>query len=291
MKNLAFGAALWAIALAPTVALGQAANAPAKPASDAASPAAPNAGAANPASPVIPASPPAAAANPAVPASPPAALASPANPATPANPPAAAANPASPANPPAAANPTGPIKPGSVRITTRVPDTDKWEAQRVVNTTQRLFKCKPLACADAETVTMVFSRSPTRHPDPQALDKLAKVDLPKSIRAADAAREVLTDGAEKIDTLTSKTTTLKSYPAVVNESKFTNSKQSIYVNTALIFAGPVLIRVQSISPNRDLAQKSLGEFVEVMKIEEGPPLQPGAPSPTMPTTSGKEEQL
>jgi hypothetical protein len=262
MKNLAFGATLWAIALVPTVvpmaALGQSAGSATAANPAPAGPAAPNAGAANPQGPVTPANPPAAAANP----------------------PAAAANPA-----------TGPIRPGAVRITTRVPDTDKWEAQRLANATQRLFKCKPLACADAETVTMVFSRSPTRHPDPHALDKLAKVDLPKSIRAADAAREILTDGAEKIDTLTSKTTTMKSYPAVVNESKFTNSKKSIYINTALIFAGPVLIRVQSISPNRDLAQKSLGEFVEVMKVEEGPPLQPGAPPAAMPATSGKEEQL
>lgn len=240
MKNLTFGAALWAIAFVPAAALGQTA------AGD-----------------------------------------------TPAKPPGAT-NPAPSVSPPVAANPTnpsGPIKPGAVRITTRVPDADKWEAQRAANAAQRIFKCKPLACPDAETVTMQFLRSPTRHPDPQALDKFAKVDLPKSIRAADAAREILSDGAEKIDTLTSKTTTMKSYPAVINESKFTRSSMAIYVNTALIFAGPVMIRVQSTSRNRDLAQKSLNEFVDVMKIEEGPPLQPGAPSPTVPAASGKEEQL
>jgi hypothetical protein len=274
MKNLAFGTAFWAIALAPAMALGQTAGSdtPAKLAPEAVSPAAPSAGAANPSG-----------------------AANSADSAAPASPPAAAANPAGPANPPAAAanpaNPAGPIKPGAIRITTRAPDMDKWEAQRVANGTQRVFKCKPLACADAETVTMQFSRSPTRHPDPQALDKLAKVDLPKSIRAADAAREILTDGAEKIDTLTSKTTTMKSYPAVINESKFTRSNMAIYVNTALIFAGPVMIRVQSLSRNRDLAQKSLNEFVDAMKIEEGPPLPPGAPSPATPATSGKEEQL
>ena len=55
-----------------------------------------------------------------------------------------------------------------------------------------------------QTVSFIFSKSPTRHPDPEALEKFAKVDLPKSIRAAGAAREVLSDGAEKIETLVSK---------------------------------------------------------------------------------------
>ncbi len=186
-----------------------------------------------------------------------------------------------------------PVKPGAVRITTKAPDPDRWDGQKNAAGTLRVFKCKPLACSDAETITITFAKSPTRHPDPQALDKLAKVDLPKSIRAADAAREVMSDGDAKVDTLTSKTTTLKTYPAVVNESRFTQGKKAVYFNTALIFAGPVMIRLQSISQNRDLAQKTLDEFVDVMKIEEGPPLAPGAPEPAnpMPATSGKSEEL
>jgi hypothetical protein len=67
---------------------------------------------------------------------------------------------------------------------------------------------------------------------------------------------------------------LKIYPAVVNESRFTQAKAVVYINTALIFAGSVMIRIQSASQNRDLAQKTLNEFVDIMKIEEGPPLQP-----------------
>jgi hypothetical protein len=163
-----------------------------------------------------------------------------------------------------------PIKPGDVRITTKAPDADKWDGQKSANGLVRTFKCKPLACADTETITFVFSKSPTRHPDPQALEKLAKIDLPKSIRAADAAREVMSDGAEKIETLSSKTATLKNYPAVVNESKLSRGKQVAYIEVAIIFAGPAMIRVQSVSPNRDLAQKSLNEFIGVMGIEEGP---------------------
>ncbi len=180
-----------------------------------------------------------------------------------------------------------PLKPGGVRVTTRAPDIDKWDGRKSANGLQRVFKCKPLACADAEIVTIVFSKSPTRHPDPEALEKLAKTDLPKSIHAADAAREVLADGDAKLETLISKTATLKGYPAVVNETRLTQGKVTIYLNTAIIFAGPLMIRMQSTSKNRDLAQKSLKQFVEVMQIEEGPPGSPTLPA----TTGGKTEEL
>jgi hypothetical protein len=195
---------------------------------------------------------------------------------------APAPSPATPPKPGAAL----PLKPGAVRITTRAPEPDKWDAQRSANGLQRVFKCKPLACSDAESISFTFLKSPTAHPDPQALEKFAKIDLPKSIRAADAAREVLTDGTEKIETVSSKTATLKDYPAVINESKFSRGKMSVYLNTAIIFAGPVMIRVQSSSQNRDLAQKTLSQFVEVMRIEQAPPRQPGSPQPAI---SGAEE--
>jgi hypothetical protein len=203
---------------------------------------------------------------------------------TPAKPGEAEANtPAKPGGPAASL----PIKPGSVRVTTKAPEPDKWDAQRSANGLQRIFKCKVLACSDPETVSISFLKSPTRHPDPQALEKFAKIDLPKSIRAVDAQREILTDGAERIETLNSKTATLKGYPAVLNESKVSRDKKSVFLNMAIIFAGPAMIRIQSVSESRDLAQKSLNQFVEVMRIEEGPPLLPGSPVPA----NGLEEQL
>ena len=177
--------------------------------------------------------------------------------------------------------PKPPVKPGGVRVTTLAPEPDKWDAQRSANGLQRVFKCKPLACPDTESVTFVFSKSPTRHPDPQALEKFAKVDLPKRIRAIDAAREVLSDGAEKFETVSSKTATVKGYPAVVNESKLTRGKANAYVEITIIFAGPAMIRIQSTSPNRELAQKSLAAFIQAMRIEEGPAPSSGRPVPAV----------
>ncbi len=180
---------------------------------------------------------------------------------------------------------TKPIKPGGVRVFTRAPELDKWNVQTLNNSAKRVFQCKPLACPSPETVTFTFTRSPTRKPDPTALEKYAKVDFPKSLRAALAALEVMTEKNTKIETLVAKTDTLKGYPAVINESRLTSGKAVSYLDPTMIFAGPIMVRIQSASPSRDLAQKSLQEFIEVMTITEGPPAPLPAPStPPKPST-------
>jgi hypothetical protein len=174
--------------------------------------------------------------------------------------------------------PHAPIKPGSMRVTTKAPEPDKWDVLSSNNGTRRVFKCKPLACPDPQTVIFTFSKSPTPHPDPKALDRFAKEELPKSIRAASAAREVMSNGEEKAETLASDTATLKNYPSVINETKLSRNTSETYVQTAIIFAGALMVRIQSSSSNRELAKKALAEFLDVMRIEEGPPAPPpGSP--------------
>ena len=124
-------------------------------------------------------------------------------------------------------NPAVPIKPGDVRVGTRAPPGD-WDVQIAPNRSQRVYKCKPLACPDAETVSFTFSKSPTAKPNPKALEKYAAVDLPKTMRALAAARTVMQDVPQQIETLSSKAATVKGYPAVVNETKFTYGKTVNY---------------------------------------------------------------
>lgn len=180
-----------------------------------------------------------------------------------------------------------PLKPGAVRVTTRVPELDKWDVAIINNGAQRIYKCKALACSDPETVTFTFSKTLARNPDPAALEKFAKTDLPKSLRAATAAAEVMAEKATQIETLIAKTDTLKGYPAVINESKVTRGKIITFLNTTLIFAGPVMIRIQSVSVNRFLAKKSLSQFIDTMQITEGPPL----PGPVKPAPKPATETL
>jgi hypothetical protein len=114
-------------------------------------------------------------------------------------------------------------------------------------------------------------RSPTRNPDPQALEKLAKVDLPKAARAASAAREIMSDGAEKVETIVSETAQFHGYPSVVNETKYSRPNATTYKGTVIIFAGPAMIRVEATSPDQALMKKSLEDFIRVMEFEQGPP--------------------
>jgi hypothetical protein len=172
-----------------------------------------------------------------------------------------------------------PSKPGTTfQLRAKAPEPDKWIARRDGNNPRTHYDCKPLACADKVRVTISAGKSPTRNPDPQALEKLAKVDMPKAARAANASREIMSDGAESVETVVSETTKLHGYPAVVNETKYSKPNATTYRGTVIIFAGPAMIRVESTSPNQALMKKSLDDFIRVMEFDQNAP----APAPKKP---------
>lgn len=172
-----------------------------------------------------------------------------------------------------------PSKPGTTfQFRAKSPEPDKWVARRDGNNPRTHYDCKPLACADKVRVTISASKSPTRNPDPQALEKLAKVDLPKAARAAHAAREIMSDGAESVETVVSETTKLHGYPAVVNETKYSKPNATTYRGTVIIFAGPAMVRVEATSPDQKLMKKSLDDFIRVMEFDPNAP----APAPKKP---------
>jgi hypothetical protein len=164
-----------------------------------------------------------------------------------------------------------PTKPGTFQLRAKAPEPDKWIAKRDGKEPRTVYDCKPLACADKIRVVISAGRSPTRNPDPQALEKLAKVDLPKAALAANAAREIMSDGAEKVETIVSETTKFHGFPSVINETKYSRSSSAVYKGTAIIFAGPAMIRVEATSPDRALMKKTLDDFIRVMEFEQGPP--------------------
>ena len=62
-----------------------------------------------------------------------------------------------------------PVKPGNVRITTRAPEPGKWDLTSAQNGSQRIFRCKPLACPEPAQITFTFGKSPAAKIDPKAL--------------------------------------------------------------------------------------------------------------------------
>jgi hypothetical protein len=164
-----------------------------------------------------------------------------------------------------------PPKPGTFRLNLRVPEPSKWNVQRDEKAARSVYTCKALACPDSIRVAVAASRSPTRNPNPQALEKLATVDLPKAARAASAAREIISDGAEKIETVMSETATYHGFPAVRNLTKYSRASSTVFKGTTLIFSGPAIIRVEVTSPSEALVRETGDAFIDGMKFEEGPP--------------------
>jgi hypothetical protein len=180
--------------------------------------------------------------------------------------PLALADPASAQSPESAE----PLKPGTFRLKVRPPEPAKWNVQRDGKTARTHYTCKPLACPDNLRVTVSATRSPTRTPNQEALEKLATVDLPKAARAANAAREIISDGAEKVETVVSETANYHGYPAVNNLTKYSKADSVVFRGTALIFAGPAMIRVEVTSPVEGLVKESMAGFIAGMQFEEGP---------------------
>jgi hypothetical protein len=167
---------------------------------------------------------------------------------------------------------SAPAKPGArFQLRAKPPEPDKWIAKRDGNNPRTTYDCKPLACPEKIRVTISAGKSPTTNPDPQALEKLATVDLPKAARAASASREVMSDGAEKIETLRSETTKFHGFPAVVNETRYSRPNSAVFKGIAIIFAGPAMVRVEATSPDQALMQKTLQDFIRVMEFEQNAP--------------------
>ncbi len=183
-----------------------------------------------------------------------------------------------------------PVVSNSVQITSRPPDPEKWVSKTDPKTGTRVFVCKPLACPDAASVKLVNKRSPTRNPDPKALEKFAKVDFPKSLQSNSARVDDLGQATGRsVETLAAATTTLKGYPGVSNESKITSGDKVVYLNVAIIFAGPAMIEMSALSPDREFSQKILAQFVDLLIIKDAPPgtapvlpPQPGSPQKQQP---------
>jgi hypothetical protein len=131
-------------------------------------------------------------------------------------------------------------------------------------------------------VSYSLAPSPARRPDPKALERFAKVDMPKRILAANAAQGVLSDGKVKITMLVSKVASHLGFPSVLSETKIATDKAAVFLTSAAIFAGPALITVNSASPDRAVAMQSLNDYLAVMTIEEGPPLPSPQPRPVTP---------
>ena len=184
---------------------------------------------------------------------------------------------------------SAPPRSENVQITTRAPDPAKWLSGTAANGTVRAFKCKPEACPDPTTVVFTFQKGSFTPPSARGAGETSHhrsaQDHPRRGRVARGDER---SGREASKRWLRRRPSLKSYPAVVNQTKLTrNGNPSL----GLCRHRRHFRRPDSNSrSNRgrqaaNWRRKSLNEFVDVMDIVEVPvPVKPVPRTPRLPKT-------
>ncbi|MFL5198839.1 MAG: hypothetical protein ACJ8BE_18275 [Microvirga sp.] len=156
------------------------------------------------------------------------------------------------------------------RTTVKPPDTTRW-ASRKADERTIVYICRPLACPERAGVRVRTGRSPTRTPDPAALEKLARETLPSRVEAASLTLETDSKGYTKLDVLGTKTTTIRDFPAVTVDVRKTGEGRPMFGRRVYLFAGNTLIDVYAMSHSRELAHRYADEFIAGFDIDDRPP--------------------
>lgn len=165
--------------------------------------------------------------------------------------------------------PVGPNNPGT-RVRYRVPDLDKWVGQRSFDY-RSVFRCRPLACPENSIVTVKLGVSPTRSPDPQALQKYAQDDAARQMAEVEQASSTSPGRLQDLSLLTSTVTKAKDYPAVHWEYRGQLNDKSVYIVRKIVFAGNGTVDVISSSLSLDVARRNGADFVALIEVEDYSP--------------------
>jgi hypothetical protein len=180
----------------------------------------------------------------------------------------------------------GPEHPGT-RVTFKSPDPQKWVGTRQMAERRSIFRCRPLACPENSIVTVRTAASPTRSPDPIALQKFAQEDAQRQMEQTEQASTEAVGRLRDLTLLSTRVVKMKEYPTVHWEYRAigTNDKP-IFIVRDMVFAGNTMIDVISTSLGVEVARRNSNDFVGVLEIEDFAPPPPGsAPPPAVPGTA------
>jgi hypothetical protein len=182
----------------------------------------------------------------------------------------------------------GPEHPGT-KIRYGVPDPQKWTGNRVFGERRSIYRCRPLACPENSVVSIRMSNSPTRSPDPIALQKYAQEDAKREMALAEQASAEAVGRLRDVALLSSKVAPMKDFPAIHWEYRGTLNDKTLYISRDLVFAGNTLVDVVSTSLAIEVARRNGVDFVNVMEIDDFPPgaapPPAAAPLPAAPGTA------
>jgi hypothetical protein len=177
------------------------------------------------------------------------------------------------------------------------PNPQVWIERRIQ--TGSVFTCRALACADPATAVLVeVGSSHTREPDPQALQKLAKL-IPAQVEGRNLMLQVTSDGKETFKTLSTRVTAVRGYPAIVAELKRSGPGKTNFIVLSDLFVGTALVRISTASNDLASAKRIFDSFANALGIADQPPQTaraaplpaPAAPVPPPASSPTKRPQV
>lgn len=165
----------------------------------------------------------------------------------------------------------GPEHPGT-RVRYKSPDPQKWIGNQAFGDRRATFRCRPLACPELSIVSIRTGPSPTRSPDPQALQKFAQESAQFEMTKAGEASAEGGNRVRDLSLLSTRVANVKNFPTVHWEYQGVSSdNKTVYIVRKMVFAGNSVIDVISSSLGLEVARRNSNDFVAVLEIEDFAP--------------------
>jgi hypothetical protein len=165
----------------------------------------------------------------------------------------------------------GPERPGT-RVRYKSPDPQKWIGNQVFGDRRAIFRCRPLACPELSVVSVRTAASPTRSPDPQALQKFAQESAAQEVAKAEEASAEGGNRVRDVKVLSTRVASVKNFPTVHWEYQgLSTDNKTVFMVRKMVFAGNSVIDVISSSLGLEVARRNSNDFVAVLEIEDFAP--------------------
>jgi hypothetical protein len=165
----------------------------------------------------------------------------------------------------------GPEHPGT-RVRYKSPDPQKWVGSQTFGDRRATFRCRPLACPELSIVSIRTAASPTRSPDPQALQKFAQESAQLEMTKAGEASAEGGNRVRDLSLLSTRVANVKNFPTVHWEYQgISSDNKTVYIVRKMVFAGNSVIDVISSSLGLEVARRNSNDFVTVLEIEDFAP--------------------
>lgn len=165
----------------------------------------------------------------------------------------------------------GPNHPGT-RVRYKSPDPQKWIGSQTFGDRRAIFHCRPLACPERSVVSVRSAASPTRSPDPQALQKFAQESAAQEVASAEQASAEGGNRMRNVSVLSTRVVSVKNFPTVHWEYQGVDSdNKTVYMVRRMVFAGNSMIDVISMSLSLEVARRNSSDFIAVLEIEDFAP--------------------